>query len=208
MPIKDITDERFGRLVAISYRRKGRKTLWLCRCDCGAKKEVVLGHLTQGKARSCGCLRAEKNVARTRTHGMSRSPEYQAYRNALYRCTREADVRFASYGGRGIKFCFASFQEFIGHIGPRPSPQHSLDRIDSDGNYEIGNVRWATAEKQSRNKTSNRMVAVNGEQRPLVEWAEIYGVPYKKAFERIFYGGWSPERALEIEGTVVHVEAI
>jgi len=206
--MRDISGQRFGRLVAQSVRRDGRKTLWLCICDCGKKKEVVLGQLTQAKTRSCGCLKADRNRSRTKTHGMSRSPEYLAYRNALYRCTREADLRFNAYGGRGIKFCFASFQEFVEHIGPRPSPYHSLDRINSDGNYEIGNVRWATSKEQVRNKTTNRLVVVNGEERPLAEWAEIYGVPYKKAFERIFYGGWSPERALNVEQTVVHVEAM
>jgi hypothetical protein len=214
MPLKDISGKRFGRLVAKSFRREGRKTIWLCHCDCGESVDVVLGQLTSRKTKSCGCLRADKNRSRTKTHGLSRSPEYLAFRNALYRCTRKADPRYKSYGGRGIEFRFISFDAFIAHIGRRPSPKHSLDRIDSDGHYEIGNVRWSMPVDQARNKTTNRMIKINGVERPLVEWAELYGVPYKKAFERIFYGGWEPERALEVSQnsqapaarTVVHVE--
>lgn len=214
--IKNISGQKFGRLTAATYRRVGRKTLWLCHCDCGESVEVVLGHLTSGKTKSCGCLRADKNRSRTKTHGLSRSPEYLAFRNALYRCTREADPRYKSYGGRGIEFRFRSFDDFIAHIGRRPSSEHSLDRIDSNGHYEAGNVRWSKLVDQARNKTTNRIITINGVERPLSEWAEISGVPYKKAFERIFYGGWEPERALELSKdsrgpsarTVVHVEPI
>lgn len=196
--IKDISGEKFGRLTAESYRREGRRTLWKCRCECGQKTEVTLGGLTSGKTKSCGCLRSENISLRMRTHGFSKSAEYRAFRNAINRCNREADPRYKSYGGRGIEFRFKSFEEFIGHIGEKPSADHSLDRINSDGHYEIGNVRWAVQVEQARNKTTNRMVKVNGIARPLSEWAELCGVPYKKAFERIFYGGWSPERALEL----------
>ena len=78
--------------------------------------------------------------------------EYAAYRNAGYRCTCPQSENYSRYGGRGIKFLFTSFQQFIEHIGPRPSPELSLDRIDNDGNYELGNVRWATFQEQTANK--------------------------------------------------------
>ena len=79
------------------------------------------------------------------THGMFGTPEYRAYRNALNRCRRESDPRFGSYGGRGIEMRFDTFEEFFCCVGLRPNRKYSLDRIDTNGHYEAGNVRWATA---------------------------------------------------------------
>lgn len=78
--------------------------------------------------------------------------EQMAFRNALIRCTNPARPEYADYGGRGIKFKFRSFHQFFQHIGPKPSPAHTLDRIDNNGHYEIGNVRWATVSEQLVNR--------------------------------------------------------
>src|ERR1700676_2787012 len=86
------------------------------------------------------------------THGMTLSPEYKAYQMAEQRCTNLKDKRYADYGGRGIEFRFASFEEFYKCIGPRPSSKHSLDRVKNEGHYEKGNVRWATPSEQQQNK--------------------------------------------------------
>jgi hypothetical protein len=85
-------------------------------------------------------------------HGMSYQPEYQIYQTAKDRCTNPKSQRWASHGGRGIKFLFNSFEEFYAEIGPRPSKNHSLDRKNNDGNYEPGNIRWATRSEQQKNK--------------------------------------------------------
>lgn len=90
-----------------------------------------------------------------RSHGMSRTPENNAWRAAKYRCTNPNAKHYADYGGRGISMCdewTTSFEAFFDHIGPRPSSQHSLDRIDVNGDYEPGNVRWATAHEQNLNR--------------------------------------------------------
>ncbi len=81
-------------------------------------------------------------------HGASKTPEYRAFKSARQRCIMPDHPRYERYGGRGIKFLFTSFAQFIAHIGPRPSTKHSLDRKDNDGHYEPGNVRWATKEEQ------------------------------------------------------------
>lgn len=83
----------------------------------------------------------------------SRSPEYRAYIDAKSRCTNDKHRLWSYYGGRGIKFCFASFDEFISCIGQRPEGL-TLDRIDNNGNYEAGNVRWATKSEQQHNRRS------------------------------------------------------
>jgi len=86
------------------------------------------------------------------THGLSGSPEYKAYQMAKQRCTNPKDKRYADYGGRGIEFKFASFEEFIGHIGLKHNFRLQLDRIDNNGPYQVGNVRWATREQQAHSK--------------------------------------------------------
>jgi hypothetical protein len=83
---------------------------------------------------------------------MTGTPEFRAFHDAKHRCLNPRDPFWKNYGGRGIKFLFESFEQFIAGLGPRPSPQHSLDRINNDGHYEPGNVHWATKSEQRRNQ--------------------------------------------------------
>lgn len=185
-----ISGEKFGKLTAIQRATNAKRSSWVCRCECGKSVIVQTSNLTGGNSKSCGCLTPD--IAR----GWNKTPEYTAFRNAKNRCERPADVRFSQYGGRGILFLFQNMDDFIAAIGPRPSPDHSLDRINSDGHYEAGNVRWATKKQQARNKTSNRFVEYRGKKMPLKAACELSGTPYKRAFERIVYLGWPIERAL------------
>lgn len=132
--------------------RKGHRRIQ-CRCACGTVGIVNLQSLRIGQSRSCGCLRKETNIR----HGMWQSSEYSIWAQMLYRCSpkRRPQASWKNYGGRGIRVCKewrASFQAFFAHVGKRPSPLHSLDRINNDGNYEPGNVRWATRSQQRANK--------------------------------------------------------
>ena len=102
--------------------------------------------------------------------GRKATPEYSAYRNAKSRCTNERAVQFPYYGGRGIEFRFNSFQEFLNDIGLRPSQNHSLDRIDVNGHYEVGNIRWATKSEQQFNVRRNIKFTLDGKTRSLREW--------------------------------------
>lgn len=115
----------------------------------------------------------------TRTHGMHLSPEYIAWRAMKARCLRPNHPEYRNYGARGIAVCaswVASFEVFLGHVGLRPSSRHSLDRIDNDGNYEPGNVRWATKREQCSNQRTNRWIEFDGRRMIVSDWAREIGL--------------------------------
>ena len=132
------------------------------------------------------------------THGMFGTPEYRAYRNALNRCRREADPRYNSYGARGIEMRFDTFEEFFACIGPRPNDNLTLDRIETDGHYEAGNVRWATTAQQVASKTTTAIYSHGGRSLTLGQWCDETGVSYKKAWRRL-KTGWSFSRSVGLE---------
>jgi hypothetical protein len=170
MRARDLTGERFGRLIAtaIAGTLSGKK-MWHCVCDCGIKKVVRGSHLTGGKVESCGCLRDARFKARNTTHGMSKQRPYRIWRDMINRCHYEKYPERHLYGGRGISVCQRwrdSFVAFIEDMG-LPPPGMSIDRYpNNDGNYEPGNCRWATATQQARNRrrpatAADRGVALN-----------------------------------------------
>lgn len=108
------------------------------------------------------------------------SAEYWTWKNMKARCLSPTNPQYSNYGGRGIRICerwLANFENFLADMGSRPSSKHSLDRYpDNNGNYEPGNVRWATQQQQTRNRRGNHLVTINEDTRCLTEWAEISGV--------------------------------
>jgi hypothetical protein len=165
----DRTGKVFGRLTALrAVGRDKRGLLWMCSCSCGTQKVIPGITLRRGGTRSCGCLRRlvgqrslkhghapnRKRYANSRGQS-SPTSEYMAYRNAKTRCTNRKTLAYQGYGRRGVKFLFGSFQDFIGHIGLKPSPRHSLGRMLDRGNYEPGNVFWMLPAEQGLNKRNN-----------------------------------------------------
>ncbi len=149
----DITGHRFGRLLVIRRgENRQKKPAWLCRCDCGNEVEVRGSSLRRYKStNSCGCISKSQG-------GASKGPEaitYSSWISAVRRCHNPTDKDYPRYGAKGIKMCDAwkdSFNNFLAYIGPRPSVSHTLDRINRHGDYEPGNVRWATITTQNRNR--------------------------------------------------------
>lgn len=131
-------------------------------CDCGNESTATLNSLKCGFAASCGCYRTELAIAAVK-HGDARKAkptrEYKTWVNMIGRCENPNVERYPSYGGRGISICKEwreSFEAFLRDMGRKPSPEHSIDRKDVNGNYEPGNCRWATAEVQANNKRNSR----------------------------------------------------
>lgn len=156
-----LVGEKFTRWTVISEESlPGERRRFLCRCECGNEKIVDGPSLRIGASRSCGCLIGDTAKRVLTKHGDNRGnkpvPEYVAWTSMKNRCTNQKCGRYDDYGGRGIRVCpewTASYEAFLVHVGRRPGPEYSLDRYpDNDGNYEPGNVRWATREQQRINQ--------------------------------------------------------
>ena len=166
----DLTGRRVGKLQVMwpaGLAGKRRNIFWMTQCDCGEFKAVSAALLASESVKSCGCLRYIRGRKKPRTrqpdkrslHGQGtrgrRTPEYIAFVNAKGRCRNSADPRYGTYGARGIEFRFTSFDEFFTELGPRPQGK-VIDRINNDGHYEKGNIRWATRKEQSNNTRRNK----------------------------------------------------
>jgi hypothetical protein len=133
------------------------------------------------------------------SHRQYKTPEYRCYISAKSRCNNPNLPEYQYYGGRGIEFRFSSFPEFLESIGPRPSRRHSIDRINNDGHYEPGNVRWATQIEQLRNRRDARWVTLNGITKTFLEWCAELGVSSTTAQTRITKRGWCANCAFTIK---------
>jgi hypothetical protein len=134
----------------------------------------------------------------------TRAPEYRAWENMKRRCFCETNPNYKYYGGRGISVFHgwrADFLSFYSHVGPKHSPNHSLDRIDNDRGYEPGNVRWATKIEQRRNRRKQKeklYVQICCQTKTLKEWCKIHGAEYYKTKGRLVLG-WDALSAFNLK---------
>ena len=196
----DLTGGTFGRLTALHFA--GRETgvsKWACRCSCGNLTVVTGTALTSGISASCGCLAREILVKRNTLHEGISKYLMTAYNDILRRCKDPEMVCYHRYGGRGIRCKFDSVEEFAGYIvrelGDRP-PGLTLDRINNDGHYEPGNLRWATRATQVRNTYRAILVEYNGAKVPLADLADQFGINYSALRRRVKCLSWPIETAL------------
>ncbi len=175
---------------------KRSSTMWECICDCGTVKPVNGKSLRRGLSTSCGCFNAER--ARSQgTHGQSgrkngnkETVEYRIWSGMRKRCLNPRAQRYERYGGRGISICekWSDFEQFFKDMGTRPTPRHSIERRDNDGNYCPENCCWATPEEQANNKSHNIIVLVEGEKMTVAAASRALGISYSSAYRRLKSG--------------------
>lgn len=166
----DLTNDRFGRLTVTSRGPNNHRseTQWNCVCECGNASLVYGWILRAGNTLSCGCYRLEQATKANTTHGKCAKGSderyiYHAYLNARKRCKdNPSSPDYENYAGRGIKFVFNSFEQFLAEMGERPSADHSVDRIDNSSNYEPGNMRWTTRSIQLVNQRRRKKQNLSG----------------------------------------------
>ena len=201
---KNISGQRFGRLTAVSARYCGAsnhyRVFWLCRCDCGTEKEIVMDCLVSGMTKSCGCFKRENptNV----THGLTGTPTNKIWNGMKKRCYQKNSPTYYKYGGRGIRICERwlgknGFANFLADMGERPKGL-TIERKDNNGDYSPENCRWASKMEQARNKR-NTVLVLNGE--TLTECARRLGLNYKSLH------GYHRMRGLSIEEAILRATA-
>lgn len=198
MPLKDLSGQRFGRLVVVRLWKTGNgKANWLCRCDCGMGKITLGTSLKSGTTKSCGCLQVDVQRKKQTKHGSWGTPTYISWSKMLNRCRSQSNDAWGHYGGRGISVCerWNDFQSFLADMGERPSLKYSIERIDNSKGYEPANCRWATQKEQLNNTRRNVRIEFNGQSLTLMQWCEAVGLAYSTARKRRRLG-WSFERIL------------
>jgi hypothetical protein len=172
MNIKNITNQRFGRLIALkpTKKRSYGNVIWKCQCDCGKICTIAAGSLLYRGTKSCGCISKERAIRIGKRnkfninnpnykHGYSHTKEFHTWWDMNHRCHNYKATNYKDYGGRGIQVykpwihSFETFLQYLKDNDMYPKPKNmSIDRIDNDGNYEPGNIKWSTQKEQTNNR--------------------------------------------------------
>ncbi len=184
--VTNLLNQTFGRLTVqrqIAERKFG-SIQWECLCTCGKTTYVPTCRLKNGMTSSCGCLRLERMLQKTQTHGACKGyvtiPEYNVWTQMKNRCHKTNHRMYHHYGARGIFVCERwreSFQNFIEDMGKRPSDKHTLERIDNNGPYSPENCSWELISVQANNKRNNVKITFNGETLTVSQWSRKLGIP-------------------------------
>lgn len=187
---ENLVGRSFRDLTVIAEDRSRKRRRWKCLCICGNHHVALTSNLKSGLTTSCGCAK-QRRPEHALIHGDNclgrRAKEYKAWCGIRARCGNPKDGAFYNYGARGITVCDRwrdSYPNFLADMGRAPSPTHSIDRIDNNGNYEPGNCRWATATEQNRN--TRRTIKIDGI--CLKEICEARDLPYDAILSRLARG--------------------
>ena len=184
---RDLTGLVFGQLTVL-YRGenipegKYSRVTWVCQCTCGVVKPIRGVSLVRGLTTSCGCKKV--------VHGMRNHPLYQTWRTMLHRVEDKTRVGYKNYGGRGITVCdrWRDFPSFVEDMGEKPSPKHTLERVDNDGPYSPENCVWATRTEQSSNRRGNVLITFQGETKTVKQWCTILRLSYFSIIKKVARG--------------------
>lgn len=201
------------------------KRLWKCKCSCGNPNFSIVRteNLKSGNTRSCGCLKNEKSKERMTKHGLRYHSDYKIWLNMRNRCNNPNSEDYKYYGGKGIVVCdeWNDFAKFLEDMGPRPSKDYSIERLDGNKDYCKENCRWALQEEQVRNISirSDNTSGVTGVQRAAKEvqgvvyeywvatWNTLDGKSKRKRFSLLKYGE-EKAKELAIQHRKLMIEAL
>jgi hypothetical protein len=201
---EDLSGMKFGRWTATTLAQAGTTRLWNCICECGTKRPVNAQRLKNGTSKSCGCLQKELVAARSKTHGHSRKDGYSNWMEMKDRCYNEDSPCYKYYGAVGVYVAddVMDYEDFIKAIGPKPSKDHSVGRLDNSKPYCADNIRWETKAQQARNRTmiSSNTSGITGVYldknvvdgvvygRWVAKYTDLTGKQVKKSFSVLKYG--------------------
>lgn len=188
--IKDIKGQRFGRLIALEHVgfSSNRVALWKCRCDCGNIVIVREGNLHSGKSQSCRCLNIDRTKETNLRHGMAHTRLYNIWSKMKERCYNPARKAYKNYGGKGVHVCdewrndFQKFYDWAINNGYKENL--TIDRINSNGNYEPSNCRWVTLSENTRLKYKSDFITVGDLSLTIHDWAQRIGLSQKTLRDR------------------------
>lgn len=186
--IKKYIGKKYGRMTVVDVLFNKTRNKLVCLCDCGSKTSCIVSNAVSGHTSSCGCIRSEirrndfikrsSKLKRNTTHGMTNSIEFRTWTSMLGRCYNVKNSSYKRYGERGVTVCDRwkkSFEAFHNDMGNRPSEDHSIDRINNDGDYCPDNCRWATRKEQQRNRSVTKRYIFNNELLTIGEICENTG---------------------------------
>lgn len=181
---KDLTGQRFGKwTVTGEAEKKHGAVRWNCICDCGTVSVVDGLRLRNGTSHRCRACASTK-------HGLCKSPEYIIWAGMHSRCECPSDTNYPFYGAKGTSVCdeWKSFEVFYRDMGKRPTPKHTIERIDNSLGYSKDNCKWATMSEQRRNASHARLITFNGQTQCASDWAVQFGVNVQTFLSRLNRG--------------------
>jgi len=187
----DIIGKRYNRWTVLSRASnspKSHASRLLCKCDCGTERILYWQNLR--KSKSCGCYR---------NHHRSRTPLHNIWIVMTDRCRNPNNKDFKYYGGRGISVCerWHKFDNFLADMGCAPTPNHSIDRRDNNGNYDPANCQWSTDIEQANNTRRNHFIEFNGQRKTIAQWSRSIGIGKSLLWARIVKLNWPIEKAFK-----------
>ena len=205
--LENFIGKKFARLTIIAiaplefFDNGSKKSMVMCRCDCGNIGKYHFTRVKCGHIKSCGCYKSEIHQQTHTTHNRTNTPLYNVWRGMKARCHRKNDPGYKHYGGRGIRVCDRWINDPEAFMAWALANNYSkgldIDRINVDGDYEPDNCRFVTRSVNNKNRRSSRIYQYNGKTKSLSEWAKIFNIKYGTLYKRM-YGGLKFEEAINI----------